>query len=250
MSFDLTYVFVGLALLVAGFVKGASGMGFPLIATPTVALLLDIRIAITILIIPNIVMDVAQVFRGGFPYAVFRRFSWFFVMTVIGVFLGTKVLATLPLWVLNFCLGVMVLVFVVLNWLRFEFTISPQLERTLAIPAGFISGFLNGMTNAAGPALAIYLYSLRLPKMEFIKSIATIFIITKLSQLVAVSTWNLFNWSTLALSVEVTLFVLLGFYGGLKTQDRINQQTFNRGLLILLFVIGVILLFRAMTQQV
>ena len=225
-------------------------MGFPLITTPTVALLLDIRIAITILIIPNIVMDVAQVFRGGFPYAVFRRFSWFFVMTVIGVFLGTKVLATLPLWVLNFCLGVMVLVFVVLNWLRFEFTISPQLERRLAIPAGFISGFLNGMTNAAGPALAIYLYSLKLPKMEFIKSIATIFIVTKLSQLVAVSTWNLFNWSTLALSLEVTLFVLLGFYGGLKTQDRINQQTFNRGLLILLFVIGVILLFRAMTQQV
>jgi uncharacterized membrane protein YfcA len=250
MSFDLTYVFVGLALLVAGFVKGASGMGFPLIATPTVALLLDIRIAITILIIPNIIMDVAQVFRGGFPYAVFRRFSWFFVMTVIGVFLGTKVLATLPLWVLNFCLGVMVLVFVVSNWLRFEFTISPQLERRLAIPAGFISGFLNGMTNAAGPALAIYLYSLRLPKMEFIKSIANIFIVTKLSQLVAVSTWNLFNWSTLALSLEVTLFVLLGFYGGLKTQDRINQQTFNRGLLILLFVIGVILLFRAMTQQV
>ncbi|HZA53714.1 MAG TPA: sulfite exporter TauE/SafE family protein [Candidatus Udaeobacter sp.] len=250
MSFDLTYVFVGLALLVAGFVKGASGMGFPLIATPTVALLLDIRIAITILIIPNIIMDVAQVFRGGFPYAVFLRFSWFFVMTVIGVFLGTTVLATLPLWVLNFCLGVMVLVFVVSNWLRFEFTISPQLERRLALPAGFISGFLNGMTNAAGPALAIYLYSLRLPKMEFIKSIATIFIITKLSQLVAVSTWNLFNWSTLSLSLEVTLFVLLGFYGGLKTQDRINQQTFNRGLLILLFVIGVILLFRAMTQQV
>jgi len=45
MSFDLTNVLVGLALLLAGFVKGASGMGFPLIATPTVALLLDIRVA-------------------------------------------------------------------------------------------------------------------------------------------------------------------------------------------------------------
>src|SRR5438132_4435683 len=68
MSFDLTNVLVGLALLLAGFVKGASGMGFPLIATPTVALLLDIRVAITILIIPNIVMDVAQVFRGRISF--------------------------------------------------------------------------------------------------------------------------------------------------------------------------------------
>jgi uncharacterized membrane protein YfcA len=249
MSVDLTYVLVGLALLLAGFVKGASGMGFPLIATPTVALLLDIRIAITILIIPNIVMDIAQVFRGGFPFEVLRRFAWFFVLTVVGVFLGTKLLVTLPLWILNFCLGVMVLVFVVSNWLRIEFTIPPQLEKKLSLPAGLVSGFLNGMTNAAGPALAIYLYSLRLPKIEFIKSIAAIFIITKLSQLVAVSTWNLFNWATLSLSLGVTLFVLLGFYGGLKTQDRINQQNFSRGLLALLFSIGVILVLRALTQR-
>jgi len=248
MSFDLTYILVGVALLFAGFVKGASGMGFPLIATPTVALLLDIRIAITILIIPNIVMDITQVFRGGFPFEVLRRFAWFSLATLIGVFLGTKVLVTLPLWLLNLCLGVMVLVFVVSNWLRFEFTISPGLEKKLVLPAGLVSGFLNGMTNAAGPALAMYLYSLRLPKKEFIKSIAMIFIITKLSQLLAVSTWNLFNWPTLSLSLGVTLFVLLGFYSGLKIQDRINQQTFSRGLLTLLLVIGLALVLRALTQ--
>ena len=193
-------------------------------------------------------MDITQVFRGGFPVAVLRRFGWFSLSTIIGVFLGTKVLITLPLWILNLSLGVMVFIFVISNWLRFEFTISPKLEAVLSLPAGLISGFLNGMTNAAGPALAIYLYHLKLPKLEFIKSIAAIFIITKLSQLVAVSTWDLFNWSTLSLSLGVTLFVLLGFYGGLKTQDRINQSTFNRGLLILLFVIGTILLWRALTQ--
>jgi uncharacterized protein len=248
MPLDLTTILVGLALLLAGFVKGASGMGFPLIATPTVALLLDIRIAITILIIPNIVMDIAQVFRGGFPLAILRRFAWFSLATLIGVFLGTKVLVTLPLWLLNLCLGVMVLIFVVSHWLRIEFTISPGLEKQLVLPAGLVSGFLNGMTNAAGPALAIYLYSLRLPKKEFIKSIAMIFIITKLSQLLAVSTWNLFNWTTLSLSLGVTLFVLVGFYGGLKIQDRINQQTFSRGLVVLLFVIGLTLILRALTQ--
>jgi len=250
MSADLTPVVVGVALLFAAFVKGATGMGFPLIATPTVALLLDIRTAITILIIPNIVMDVAQVFRGGFPFAVVRRFAWFFLLTVFGVFLGTKVLVTLPLWLLNFCLGIMVLVFVVSHWLHFKFAVSATLEKTLAVPIGFISGFLNGMTNAAGPALAIYLYSLKLEKREFIKTIATIFVFTKTSQLAAVSTWNLLNWTTLLMSLQVTLFVLLGFYAGLKIQDRVNQQTFNRGLLVLLFVIGVTMIVRALGQSV
>lgn len=247
MSFDLTHVLVGVALLFASFVKGATGLGFPLIATPTVALLLDIRIAVTILILPNLLMDVTQVFRDGFPYAVLRRFKSMVGLTVVGVFLGTLALVRTPLWFLTFCLGVMVLIFVGSNMLKFNFTISPAAEKVLSPIFGFVSGFLNGMTNAAGPTLAIYFYSLKLAKRDFVKSIATIFCITKASQLIAVSTWNLFNWDTIALSLQVVLFTLVGFFAGIKTQDRVNQTTFNRSLLGLLTLIGVVLIIRAMT---
>jgi len=246
MSFDLTTLLVGAALLLAAFVKGTTGFGFPLIATPMVALLLDIRTAITILVIPNILMDIGQIFRGGFPAQILRRFSWLLILTVFGVFLGTKVLVMLPLWVLNLSLGTLVLIFVGSSSLHFDFRISPRMERALSPAAGFVTGFLNGMTNAAGPPLAIYLYGLRLPKTEFVRSIATIFLVTKLSQLVAISTWNLFTAATLRLSFEITLFVLLGFYVGLKTQDRVNQHAFNRGLLFILFVIGLVLVVRSL----
>jgi uncharacterized membrane protein YfcA len=248
MAFDLTHVLVGVALLFAAFVKGATGLGFPLIATPTIALLLDIRIAVTILILPNLLMDVTQVFRDGFPYAVLRRFKSMVGLTIIGVFIGTMVLVMLPLWALNFCLGIMVIVFVVSNLLKFDFTISPASEKILSPIFGLLSGFLNGMTNAAGPTLAIYFYSLKLEKRDFVKSVATIFMITKATQLIAVSTWNLFNWDTITLSFQVVLFTMLGFFAGLKTQDRVNQKTFSRGLLVLLSIVGVILITRAMMQ--
>jgi hypothetical protein len=249
MSFDLTYLLVGAALLLGAFVKGATGLGFPLIATPTVALLLDIRTAVTILILPNLFMDSAQVLRGGFPSEVFRRLAGLIVPTIVGVFLGTMVLVKLPLWILNFCLGVLVLVFVISSMLKFDLTISARAERVLGPLFGFLSGFLNGMTNAAGPTLAIYLYGLKLEKRMFVKSIATIFVTTKLTQLVAVSTWNLLNWHTVTLSIQVLLFTLAGFYAGIKTQDRVNQHMFNRGLMALLFAIGLILIARALTQR-
>jgi uncharacterized membrane protein YfcA len=248
MTFDLTHVLVGAALLLAAFVKGATGLGFPLIATPMVALLLDIRTAVAVLILPNLFMDSAQTIRDGWPREVLRRFSSLILPTIIGVFLGTTVLVKTPLWILNLCLGVMVIVFVISNLLKFDFIITPRSENILSPIFGFISGFLNGMTNAAGPTLAIYLYSLRLEKRAFVKTIATIFMITKLSQLVAISTWNLFNRDTITLSVQVLLFTLAGFYAGIKAQDRVNQRTFNRGLLILLSAIGVILIARALTQ--
>ena len=249
MSFDLTYVLVGAALLLAAFVKGATGLGFPLIATPTIALLLDIRTAVAVLILPNLFMDSAQVIRDGIPYEVFRRFSSLILPTIIGVFLGTMALVNTPLWILNFCLGVMVIIFVLSNLLKFDFTISPRREKVLSPIFGFLSGFLNGLTNAAGPTLAIYLYSLKLDKRTFVKSLATVFVITKLSQLVAISTWNLFNWDTITLSIQVLLFTLAGFFAGIKAQDRVNQRNFNRGLLALLCVIGVLLLLRALTQD-
>lgn len=103
------------------------------------------------------------------------------------------------------------------------------------------------MIVCLGPALAVFVYSPRWAEAEFVKSIATIFIVTKVSQLIAVSTWNLFNFSTLGLSLLVTLLCLIGFYAGLKTQDRVNQQTFNQGLLALLFVIGVVLVVRSLS---
>ena len=97
MAFDLTYLVVGIALLLAAFVKGVTGLGFPLIATPTVALLLDIRTAVTVLILPNLFMDSAQVIRDGLPYEIFRRFKALIAPTIVGVFLGTLVLVKTPL---------------------------------------------------------------------------------------------------------------------------------------------------------
>ena len=248
MQSDFIYILIGVALLLASFVKGATGLGFPLIATPTIALLLDIRTAITILILPNLLMDITQVFRDGFPYATLSRFRSMIALTVIGVFLGTMVLVRTPLWVLNLCLGIMVVVFVAGNLLKLDFTISSDAEKSLSPIFGFVSGFLNGLTNAAGPTLAIYFYSLKLEKRFFVKSVATIFCITKIAQLIAVSTWNLFNWHTLTLSVQVVLFTLVGFFAGMKIQDRVNQKTFNRGLLALLTLIGIVLIARALTQ--
>jgi uncharacterized protein len=249
ISFDLTSVLIGVSLLIAAFIKGATGLGFPLIATPAIALLLDLRTAVTVLILPNLCMDSAQVIRDGLPYDIFRRFSSVIAPTIVGVFLGTMVLVKLPLWILNLSLGITIVVFVASNMFRFDFTIFPRDEKILSPIVGFISGFLNGMTNAAGPALAIYLYSLRLDKRMFVKAIGTIFITTKLTQLVAISTWNLFNWDTIKLSIQVLLLTLAGFYVGLKAHDRINQRNFNRGLLALLSLIGVILIVRAVTRS-
>jgi len=132
MAYDSTYPTAALALLVAAFVKGATGLGFPLIATPTVALLLDIRTAVTILILPDLFMDSTQVIRDGFPYAIFRRFKGLIAPTIVGVLLRTLALVKTPLWLLNLCLGPMVLIVVLASMFKWEFRLSARRERILS----------------------------------------------------------------------------------------------------------------------
>ena len=46
----------------------------------------------------------------------------------------------------------------------------PRRDRDQLDPlVGFLTGFLTGVTNAAGPTLAIHLYSLKLDKRTFVK---------------------------------------------------------------------------------
>ena len=45
---------IGVVLAVAGFVHGALGLGFPIVATPLIALATDMRTAIIIVLLPSV----------------------------------------------------------------------------------------------------------------------------------------------------------------------------------------------------
>lgn len=246
MELDGTLVLVALTLFFAGFVKGATGMGFPLIATPMLTLLLDIRMAIVVLFLPSVVMDLGQIFRRGVPTAIFRRFSSMFLFALAGVFLGTWGLTRLPLWVLNLILGTAVVVFAGSGLLAFTLTTSRRAEPLMSPVMGFVGGFFLGLANAMGPVMALYLHGLRLDKADFVKAISTAFLMAKFWQVIALSTWGLFTAEALKLSLFVTAFILASFYLGLRAQDRIRQQTFNRAILVLLILAGLTLVYRAL----
>ncbi len=248
MELDGTLALVAAAIFFAGFVKGATGMGFPLIATPMLTLLLDIRMAIVVLLIPSVVMDLSQIFRRGIPTEMFRRFSSMFLSALAGVFLGTWELTQLPLWTLNLILGSVVVMFAASGLFAFTLTTPPRAEWFMSPVMGFVGGLCLGLTNTMGPVMALYLHGLRLEKAEFVKAISTAFIMAKFWQVVAISTWGLFTVEALKLSLFVTGFILASFYVGLRVQDRVPQKMFNRAILALLIGTGIMLVYRALTE--
>ncbi len=241
MAFPLAF----LGLMAAAFIKGCLGFGFPTIATPAVTLVTDVRTAIVILLLPNIVMDLLQVARRPREIpALLRRHSVVYLFGVAGTFVGTKLLVTLPARFAVLTLGLLVLTFVAMSILELVPRIPYGWERPLAPPLGFATGILGGLTNVQGPFLIAYFYSLGLQKGEFVRSISLSFLVFKLAQLAAVWQFQLLTGRLVLLSLLAGGLGLGAFWAGLRVQDRADPQRFNRWVLTVLAVVGLVTVLR------
>jgi uncharacterized protein len=233
-------------VLVAAFLKGIVGFGFPTTSTSLLALFVDVRIAVALVIVPNIVMDGYQMLRRGRVAATARRLVFVLVAGAVGIVAGTKLLVMLPAWTATLVLGLFTLAFVALNVTSFSPRLAPKWERPLGPVAGLVSGVVGGLTNTPGTALVMFFYALELPKDEFVRSIALSFVTLKIVQLGAVSHFGLMSTGLFELSLGLTAVALVGFYAGLAVQDRLDQRRFNRAVLIFLGATGLWLVYRSL----
>jgi uncharacterized membrane protein YfcA len=233
-------------VLAAAFVKGAIGFGFPALGTPLLSLVVDVKTAVVVLILPNIVMDGIQFARRGTPLATVRRFWLLLAAGALGMVLGTRVLVVLSPRATMLILGLFVLCYVGLNATGLAPRVPVRWERWLAAPAGFVAGVVGGVTNAPATALVLYFQAIALPKHDFVSSVAFTFLFYKLVQLGAVTWYGLLPWSLLWPSLALTAVGLAGFAVGLRVQDRLDQRGFNRAVLAFLALLGAWLLLRSL----
>lgn len=241
----LVTLFAAGAVLVSAFIKGAIGFGFPTLATPLLTLFTDVKTAVVVLILPNIVMDGVQFVRRGAPLATVRRLALLLVFGAAGTVLGTRLLVTLSSRTVMLVLGCFILLFVALNVMRVALRVPAGWEPWLSPPTGLLAGIIGGVTNVPGTPLVIYFYALGMDKHEFVRSVAFSFIVYKLVQLGAVAYYGLLTWPLLGVSLALTLVGLAAFALGLAVQDRLEQATFNRAVLIFLAGLGLWLTGRA-----
>ena len=233
-------------VLGAGLVKGAIGFGFPSLATPLLSLAIDVKTAVVVLIIPNIVMDTIQFVRRGAPLATARRFAALLVSGGIGVVLGTRVLTLLSPRAASLILGLVVVIFVALSATGLSPKVPAHWERWLSVPAGFVAGVVGGVTNAPATPLVLYFQGIGLAKHEFVSSVAFTFIFYKAVQLGSVTWYGLLPSSLLWWSLALTAVGLVGFAVGLRLQDRLDQRTFNRAVRAFLGALGAWLVVRSL----
>lgn len=234
----LTIALIAAAFLIGGGVKGLLGLGLPLTAVALMSTFLDMRVAIPLLVIPVIVTNIWQAFRGAEMAAILRRFWVLFACSCIGVWSGTVLLFRVDPSVLIAILGAVVCVFTVINLFALRLTVPERAMPVLSPAIGLFSGVLSGSTGSLGLPVVIYFQALGLPKDTFVQALGLQFLITAAVWIAALIEQGALKGDGVMISTLAVAPAALGMVAGQWLRDRITQERFRTVVYVFLFVIG------------
>lgn len=229
-------------ILLAGFVQGALGLGFPTIATPLIALVTDIRTAVIVVLLPCIASILAALFKGAFLRQVLAQFWMMPLFMLVGAAIGTRLFIAYPEFPYALLLAGVILVYLNLDRLgRTEWPLVRDHRIAFGVLFGVVAGVSEGTANVAAPALIIYYLAIGLQPTMLAQALNICFLTGKTTQfamLTAVGGVTASQWAT---TVPLTAVAAAGALYGTRIRDRIDAPTYRRWLKGALFVMALIL---------
>ncbi len=178
-----TLITVGLAFAIGGILKGATGVGAPLIAVPVMTSFFDIKFAVAVFVLPNLVTNLIQsiIYRRALTD---RLFLLILCMSAgLGAFAGSLTLYQAAGGVLEMLMAGLILFYVSFRLYKPKWQLSRSMAHKLNMPMGFLAGFLQGTFGISAPATLTFLNAIKFERSEFIIIVSVFFMTMSLIQL-------------------------------------------------------------------
>lgn len=234
-----------LIIAFSSFVHGAIGLGFPLIATPLLAMMTDVKTAVLILVIPTVLNNVVNVLKGGKWNQSISVYWPLAVYGVIGSFIGSRILIIVPSEFFRPVMAGMLIFYLNSEKFGFNYSWIKTYPRLSVAIFGLLAGLLGGTVNVMLPPLIIYALEVKMPKTVMIQVFNLCFLTGKLTQGIVFVHTGLVTVDILKLSIPLAVLGLIVLMAGIRVRDRINTQTYRRWLRRLLAVMAAILVIQS-----
>lgn len=238
------YLWLGAVLLASGFFHGLVGFGFPIIATPLLALAFDFKTALLLSVLPGFATTVLNTFRGGDLGASLGRFWFMPVFHTLGAWAGTRLLIASPPEPFILVLAVMLLAYLYRE--RLGGMELPAVQRRWVIfgcAAGLAGGFFEATANVALPPLIVYFMMMGVSPTALVQTLNLCFMFGKSTQIV---TWTVSGEATLTFwlwSLPWALMSMLLLLAGERIRRRVSVATYMGWLRRFLWAMVALLIF-------
>ncbi|HEX9495091.1 MAG TPA: sulfite exporter TauE/SafE family protein [Candidatus Limnocylindria bacterium] len=229
---DLLILIVGLAF--AGFAKGITGMGLPLVATPILAGVFGPKAAVVIVTIPIFAANSLLLLQGWRRLDVLRGIAPIILASAIGTAVGVNLLALLDQRTFAILIAVMVVIFLLRGDRLIGDDPGARRARILGPAVGFVGGVLQGTTSIASPLIGSFFHARKMDRHEYVIVLAAIFELNAAIQLVGYSLLGLYTPDIVAIGLVGLVPTLLALMAGIYFRGRLDPVRFRQLIVVLL----------------
>ena len=222
-------VALALVVFVAGFVQGAIGFGFPFIATPAVAMLLDMRTAVVMVLLPTLASVLITLYTSGPLKATLARFWLMPVYATAGALAGTLIFVAAPAAPYQLLLAVIIVLYLNLDRIsRGNWPLVKAHEKSFAPLAGIAAGLFEGTANVAAPPLIVYYLALGLAPAAIVQAMQICFLVGKSTQFVVLSTQGGVGVAQWLETIPLCAIAVASGFVGARVRGSVDAKLFRR----------------------
>jgi len=244
---DLTGLALAFAcLFIGGMLKGATGIGAPILAVPLMSSLYGVPTGVVLFSLPNFMSNGLQLWqyrRTPAPPGLLRPFA---LAGFVGAGLGTLMLVSLPSDALQVVLAVAVFLFIGFRLARPSWALPMRVGRLLAAPLGFAGGVMFGAIGLSAPVSVPFLNALRHDREVFVVTISAFFFTLALIQIPMLIISGIMTPGLAIASLLAVVPLWLGMPVGAALSRYVSIRVFDRLTLAILAVIAARMIYQAM----
>tara|TARA_Y100000588_G_scaffold371473_1_gene442806 strand:- start:234 stop:977 length:744 start_codon:yes stop_codon:yes gene_type:complete len=209
----------------AAFIASLSGFGYALVGIPFLVLLFPPDIAVPVIMISWLPLAALLTWeaRSGLSG---RQVGYWLIGGAGGLPLGVYALAHIDETTMQALIGALTLLAAMALWFKPGKPFKKELVPSLG--AGLISGIMGGASGMSGPPVVLFGINQGWDKERFRANVVGYIAALNLLTLIMFRKYGMLDAPTLVLGVSALPGIILGYVGGMRCKDRLQQEQFRK----------------------
>ena len=238
---------IAFIMLFAGLVHGTLGLGFPMVATPMLAISFDVRTAILITLLPTVAVNLMSIWNSRDSLGEVKKFLPLTGFTLLGSIVGAYILASADPDPFRLLLAALILLYLWNNHsARLNLRCLGRNSLVAMIIFGLLAGLSGGTTNVMVAILIIFFMALDVPRKTMVPALNSCFLVGKLSQIAVLSVAGLVSLNLLTETAPLAVVAVVALMIGQTLREKIELEVYRQILQVLLAVLAIVLILQFM----
>lgn len=229
-------IYITAVFVLAGAVKGITGMGLPTVAVALLSLVMRPVEAAALLVVPSLLTNVWQLLSGAPVLPLLRRLWPMMAGICTGTLLAGMAALDAP-WAAG-ALGISLVAYALLGLQAVRWHVAPGMESVLSPLAGAATGALSAATGVFVVPAVPYLQALELDKDELVQAMGLSFTVSTVALAIVLAARDAWQPAMAGMSFLAQLPALAGMLIGQRLRGRMPPALFRRCFLLALMVLG------------